>query len=213
MKIIIVGGGTTGLILANLLGEEHEITIIEKDEAVAKDLSGKTHSLVVHGDGSDISLLNETGLKEADALVATTDDKTNLMISQIAKGEEVPKIITVVKDPKNEELFTKLGIDLYVSTVGTNVTAIKRLLYQVGGGHIVAQLGGGEIQIVELVIGEKSPLIDQEARIAGVSIAAIYRSGEIIIPKEGTTMETGDVLVVLVKTTDLPKLKELTSGL
>ena len=212
MKIIIIGGGQTGTILANLLGEEHEIVVIEKDEATAKELAGKTHALVIHGDGSDISLLNESGLKEADALVATTDDKTNLMISQIAKGEEIKKIIAVVRDPKNEELFTKLGIHLIVSTVGTNVTAIKRLLYQVGDARIIAQLGGGDVQIVEVPVLEKSPLIGQDASIKNASVAAIYRGGEIIILKDSEKFEKGDLLIVLVKTKDLPALTELAIG-
>ena len=171
-----------------------------------------TQALVLNGDGSDINLLQEAGLKQADALVATSDDKTNLMISQIAKGEEVGKIIVIVQDPKNEELFTKLGIHLIVSSVGTNVTAIKRLLYQVGDARIIAQLGGGEFQIAELSVSEKSPLIGKDTNIKLASIAAIYRGGEIIIPKESTIIEKGDLLIVFVRTADLPHITELTSG-
>ncbi|MDH5596492.1 MAG: NAD-binding protein [Candidatus Peregrinibacteria bacterium] len=212
MKIIIIGGGKTGLILANLLGEEHELVIVEREEKVAKEIAGKTQALVIQGDGSDISLLQEAGLKGADALIATTDDKTNLMISQIAKSEEVEKIIAIVNDPKNEELFTKLGIHLLVSSVGTNVTAIKRLLYQVGEARIIAQLGGGEVQIVELNVAEKSPLIGRKPNLKKASIAAIYRGGDIIIPKESSIIEKGDLLVVFVKTKDLPRITELISG-
>lgn len=212
MKIIIVGGGKTGLILANLLADEHEVTIIEKDEATAKAIAGKTEVMVLQGDGSDISLLEEAGLKEADALIATTDDKSNLMISQIAKSEDVGKIIAVVNDPKNEELFTKLGINLIVSSVGTNVTAIKRLLYQLGDVRIIAQLGGGEVQIVELNVAEKSPLIGQKPSLKKASIGAIYRGGDVIIPKDSTAIEKGDLLVVFVKTKDLPAITQLITG-
>lgn len=212
MKIIIIGAGTTGLILANLLADEHDVVLVEKDEAVAKESAEKTEALVVHGDGSDISLLQEAGIKEADALVATTDDKTNLMISQIAKGEEVGKIIAVVKDPKNEELFTKLGVNLIVSSVGTNVTAVRRLLYQVGDVRVVAQLGSGDVQIVELNVAEKSPLIGKEPVLKNASIGAIYRGGELIIPRNSTPIESGDLLVVFVKTKDLPAVSQLITG-
>lgn len=212
MKIIIVGGGTTGLILANLLSEEHDVVLIEKDETAAKAISGKTHALVVQGDGSDISLLNESGLKEADALITTTDDKTNLMISQIAKGAEVKKIISIVKDPKNEELFTKLGIHLIVSSVGTNVTAVKRLLYQFGEVRIIAQLGGGDVQIVELTVPDESPLIDRQAQLKKATIGAIYRNGELIIPNKKSTIMKGDLLVIFAKTKDLPAITELVTG-
>ena len=212
MKIIIVGGGTTGLILANLLGEEHDLVLVEKDEAIAKEIATKTQAMVVQGDGSDISLLQDAGLREADALICTTDDKTNLMMSQIGKSEDVDKIIAIVNDPKNEELFTKLGVNLIVSSVGTNVTAIKRLLYQVGDVRIIAQLGGGEVQIVELNVSEKSNLIGKKPNLRKASIAAIYRGGDIIIPKDSSVIEKGDLLVVFVKTKDLPGITQLITG-
>lgn len=212
MKIIIIGGGTTGLTLANLLGEEHDVTIVEGDEELAKEIADKTHALVVQGDGGDISVLKEANLAEADAIISTADDKTNLMVCQIAKSEEIKRIVTLVNDPKNEELFTKLGISHLVSAVGTNVTAIKRMLYQVGDARIIAQLGQGEVQIVELIISEESPLIGKPMEIKNASIAAIYRSGELLIPKKDSFFEKGDLLVVVTKTKNLPDITNLISG-
>jgi trk system potassium uptake protein TrkA len=212
MKIMIIGGGVTALTLANLLGEDHQITIIEGDKDTAEDISTKTHALVVQGDGSDITLLRESGLEDVDALVATSDDKNNLMICQIAKSESVKKIISLVSDPKNEELFTKLGIHHIVSSVGTRVTAIKRMLYQVGDARIIAQLGQGEVQIVELTISEESKLAGKKATIKNASIAAIYRGGELIIPKPTTPLEAGDLLVVVAKTKDLPEITKQFNG-
>jgi len=134
------------------------------------------------------------------------------MVCQIAKSEEVGKIISLVSDPSNEELFTKLGITQIVSVVGTNVTAIKRMLQQVGGERIIAQLGDGEMQIIEMTLVEGSKLIDQPAAINNATIAAIYRSGELIIPHNGTMLDKGDVLIVVAKTNDLPAVTRLISG-
>lgn len=212
MKIIIIGGGATGLTLANLLGDEHEVTIIEKDEETAKDIATKTQALVIQGDGSDISILKEAAVSSVDAVVATADDKTNLMICEIAKSEKVQKIIALVNEPKNEELFAKLGITSLVSTVGTNITAIKRLLYQVGDVRIIAQLGEGEMQIVEMVVAEGSPLVGKPAKLEKTTLAAIYRSGELIIPQPNTLLESGDLLLVVVKTKDLPKVTDIITG-
>lgn len=209
---MIIGGGTTGLTLATLLGEDHEITIVEKEETVAKDIANKTHALVVNGDGSDISVLKDANFTEMDAVVVTADDKTNLMICEIAKSEKIPKIISLVHEPKNEELFTKLGIVHLVSVVGTNITAIKRLLYQVGEARIIAQIGQGEIQILELTIAEKSRLVGKKAQIHGASISAIYRGGELIIPKESNILEKGDLLIFVAKTKDLPGITDLITG-
>jgi trk system potassium uptake protein TrkA len=212
MKIIVIGGGSTGLTLANLLGDDHEVVVIEKDEKNAKDIAGKTHALVIHGDGSDVSVMKEADITSADAMVTTVDDKTNLMICEIAKSEKVPKIISVVRDPKNEELFTKLGITSLVSFVGTNVTAIKRLLYQVGDVRIIAQLGEGKLQIVEMVVSEGSALVGKSAMLDKATVAAVYRSGELIIPNKSTVLEAGDLLLVAVKTEDLRDVAKIISG-
>lgn len=209
---MIIGGGATGLTLANLLGEEYEITIVEKEDEVAKDIASKTHALIVVGDGGDITALRDANLADMDVIITTADDKTNLMVCQIAKSEEVKKIISIVNEPKNEELFAKLGITHLVSSVGTNVTAIKRLLYQVGDAHIIAQLGAGENQIVELPVAENSPLIGKKASLRKASIAAIYRSGEVVIPKRATFINKGDLLIMVVQTKDLPKITELVTG-
>lgn len=213
MKIIIVGGGETGLTLANLLGDGHDITIIEKDEPLAKEVANKTSALVIKGDATDVSILREAAISKSDAIIVVTgEDKTNLMICQIAKTEKVKKIISLVNSAKNEELFTKLGIHLLVSVVGTNVTGIKRMLYKYGDERIIAQLGAGEVQVIEQVISKDSKLVGKKAKIKNAVIAAIYKSGELIIPNEETVLEEGDVLLVAVKTKDLPKVADIITG-
>ncbi|MFH2027526.1 MAG: NAD-binding protein [Nanoarchaeota archaeon] len=213
MKIIIVGGGETGLTTANLLAKDHDITLIESDEKRAKDLASKTEALVVLGDGVDLSILKEAGIKKADAIVAVTnDDKTNLMICQIAKSEKVSKIISLVRSPGNDELFTKLGITSIVSSVGTSVAAIKRLLYQWGDERIIAALGKGDVQIIQQTMSKDSKLIGKKAEIKNAVVATIYRSGDLIIPKKGTILEEGDVLLVAVKTKQLQEVLNVITG-
>ena len=204
MKVIIVGGGETGTTLAKLLGEDYDVVIIEKDEALAKGIANKVNAMVINGDGTDISIFKEAGIDKADAVVATTsDDSTNVMICQIAKTENVKKIIPVVHSPKNEELFTKLGITSLVSVAGTNASGIKRLLHMFGDSRIIAQLGAGDVQVIEQVVSKKSRLIGKKAVIKKAVVASVYREGELIIPTPQTVLKKGDVLLVAVKTKDL----------
>ncbi|MCD6109859.1 NAD-binding protein [bacterium] len=212
MKIIIVGGTPTALTLANLMGEKNELTIVEQDPDKAKEIANTTSALVVEGDGSDISVLNDAGLVDCDAIVCTSDDKTNLMVCEIAKSENVKKIIALVNKPKNEELFKKLGISKIVSVVGTNVTAIKQVLAEYGDERIICQIGNGKIQIYEETVEKDSPLIDQPLELPGASVAGVYRGGEIIMAKDVVAVNEGDVLIVIAKTEDIPKIKELITG-
>jgi trk system potassium uptake protein len=213
VKIIIVGGGETGLALANLMEKEAEITIIEKEETIAKELANKVNALVIYGDGTDISILKEAGIENTDVLVTTTsDDTVNLMVSQIARAENVKKIIPIVKKPKNEELFTKLGISSIVSVVGSNVSDIKRILRTYGDARIIATLGEGNVQVIQQVIGEKSKLINQKAKIKNAVVATIYREGKSIIPTPESILKEGDVLLFTVKTKHLHKVLETMKG-
>ncbi|MBU0615257.1 MAG: NAD-binding protein [Nanoarchaeota archaeon] len=213
MKVIIVGAGETGLTLATLLGEDYDIVLLEKEDQIAKETANKISAMVVKGDATDITILKEAGLDKVDAIVICTgDDKTNLMICQIALTEKVKKIISLVNSAKNEELFTKLGITSLVSVVGTNVAAIKNMLYHIGDARVIAALGGGEVQLIELIISKNSKLIGQKAQIKEAIIATIYRKGELIIPDKTTVLKEGDLLLVAVKTKHLSKVAKIITG-
>jgi trk/ktr system potassium uptake protein len=211
MKIIIVGGGETGLATAKLFEKEAEITIVEKDELLAKELTNKTNALIINGDGTDISILLEAEVNKADALIVTTaDDTTNFMISQIGILEKVKKVVPLVRKPKNEELFSKLGVNTYVSVAGSNANDIKRILRTYGDAQSIAQMG--DVQIIRQVVSKKSNLINQKTKIKDAIIATIYRDGNIIIPTTDTKLKESDVLLVAVKTKDLSKVLGMIEG-
>ena len=214
MKIIIIGGGQVGRTLVNILSAgDYDVTLIEKEEELAKKIAEKSDITVLKGDGTEMSILKDAKIENTDAVISVTnDDKTNLMISEIAKSEKVPRIIARVNEPKNEELFAQLKIHSIVPMVGLAVTQIKRMLMRIGEARITCEIGEGKIQVVELNVEEKSILVGKPAEIKGAVIGTIYRKGELIIPDKKTTIEAGDVLIITVKTEDLPKLEKLTSG-
>ncbi|MBN2306495.1 TrkA family potassium uptake protein [Candidatus Peregrinibacteria bacterium] len=181
MKIIVVGGGEKGLALANLLVNEHQVTLIEEDADRAKVIAAKTEVLVLQGDGGDISLLKQANISEADYVVTTADDKTNLVVCQIAKNEKVPHIVTLVNETKNEELFSKLEITNLVFVVGTIVSAIQRIIMQKGTENIISQLGLGEMQVTKMTVTAGCKAENMEATgIKGAYMLAIYRTGKLI---------------------------------
>jgi len=213
MKIIVVGAGETGQGLANLLvPQKHEVTLVEQAEELAKSVASETDALVIKGDGTDISVLQDAGLDKADVVVAAThDDKTNFLIAQIAKTSKVNKIIAKVNSPKNEQLFSQLGIKTLVPIVAMTLTKVQQMLSQ-GDERIIAELDDGKIEVVELSISEDSILIDKPAHIPNAVIGVIYREGELNIPTQRTTLKKGDMLILTVKTEDFPKVKKMIEG-
>ena len=214
MKIVVVGAGDSGRTLANMLSsEKNEVSLIEREERVAEDVAKEIDALVIKGDATEYSILKDAGIEKADAVIAiTNDDKTNLMVCEIAKSTKVAKIISRVNNPKNEELFTKLGITSIVPLVNIEITKIKNMI-EPGRERVIAELGEGDIQVIEGTLGEKSKLVGKdEASIKGAVIGAIYREGEILIPEKGEKLKQGDVIVLVAKSKNLGKIRKMMSG-
>lgn len=117
MNVIIVGGGKVGAALATrLIGAGHTVKVIE---ARPDHLVWLRHELppdaLVHGSGTDPSVLEQAGIHGADAVVAATGaDEANLVVVSLARSEfEVPRTIARVNHPKNAWLFTpEMGVDV-----------------------------------------------------------------------------------------------------
>jgi trk system potassium uptake protein TrkA len=214
LKIIIIGGGEVGLTTANVLStKEHDLVLIESDEKRAKEVANSIDALTIHGDGTDLATLKDAGANDSDAMVAATDDdKTNLMVCEIAKSLTIKKIIARVNKSENEELFTKLGITGIVPTVGLAVTKIKNLLVQMSAERVIYELGKGQVQVLAITIPEKSKLVGKPAEISNAIIGAIYRDGELILPRESTKIKEADVIILTVKTKNLTSIRKQIYG-
>ncbi|HPP75753.1 MAG TPA: TrkA family potassium uptake protein, partial [Armatimonadota bacterium] len=114
MYIIVAGGGKVGYYLTKtLVAEGHEVLLIEQDVREVSRLSEELGEVVMHGDASEMRTMKEAGMERADVVVSVTgDDGDNLVITQLAKRKfGVPRTIARVNNPKNEQLFHRLGID------------------------------------------------------------------------------------------------------
>lgn len=137
MRVLIVGGGKVGSHLAETLaGQNNEISLIEVDEdrcALLRDELPKGVELIC-GDGDEPLVLEEAGVRAADAVVAATGhDEDNLVVTLLGKHEyEVPVTIARINNPRNEWLFTEeFGVDTAVSST----TIIASLLDKCFAGN------------------------------------------------------------------------------
>jgi len=132
MYILLIGGGSTGRALAShLIGEGHEIVIVEDDEERAKSLAEAMDALIIHGDGSDPEILKDAGVERADAAaVVTPDDNINLTVCQILKKFNVPRIVARVNEPGKKDLYIGLQITAAISPTAAVVSYFKNALTQ-----------------------------------------------------------------------------------
>jgi trk system potassium uptake protein TrkA len=199
MKVVIVGGDSLGEALAEaLIKEKNDIVIIEKEEKLAEVLAEKLDALVLHGDGSDIKILKDADYENSDAIIAMTgDDKTNLMVCEMAKSGGVKNILTRINDSSNETIFTKAGIANIINTTTAAIMAFKRALEK-PGKQLVSLVGGGKGQIFEVSVKKGSGFIGKSVEDVsnGFIICSLYRDDDLVLPKQKTKIKEGDIITI-----------------
>ncbi len=131
--IVIVGCGRLGSHLANHLSRSgNSVVVIDKNEPTFNDLSPDFSGFRVHGDATQMAVLKEAKVNQADILIATThEDNVNLMVAQVAQGIfRVPHVLARVFDPKRMEVYAQLGID----TICPTSVAAEMFLQAVANG-------------------------------------------------------------------------------
>src|SRR5437016_3154973 len=163
MYIIIVGGGSVGYYLASTLVKANDgVILLERDPTSHRRLAEELGEVVMQGDACEVRIMEEAGGARADAVVAVTgDDDDNLVICQMAKMKfNVPRTIARVNNPRNEEIFHRLGIAATVSSTKIIYNLIEQ---EIETGEVIplAALKRGNIEIVEVEIGPKSPVLNR----------------------------------------------------
>lgn len=216
MYIIVVGGGKVGYNLAKLLlAEGHEVLLIEKDKPKATALGTEFGESMMEGNGSRVSVLREGGANRADVLVAVTGtDEDNLVICQVAKSVfKCPRTIARVNDPRNEALFSTLGIDATVSSTRLIDSLIEEQVKAEDMVIPLVTLRSGNIEIIEMDLSRSSWILGKKIREISLPEGAIFisiiRGDEVIIPKGDTELTPGDKVIALVKKEMEQALREM----
>lgn len=216
MYILIVGGGKVGYYLTKTLVNEgsNEILLIEKNRHKVETYTERFGACVMQGNGDEVATLAKAGAARAAVVIAVTGhDEDNLVVCQVAKTRfNVPRTIARINNPKNEDLFRRLGIDTTISATNVILNLIEQLIPERHFVHLMT-LRHGDLAIVEGDIPEGSPVIGQSlAEIpfpGGVVIAAIHRGAELVLPTGSTVLEAGDEIVAVIKHDQEPALREL----
>ena len=129
----------------------------------AKQIADEVGSIVLARDGCEGQHLAEAGANRAAIVAAVTgDDEDNLVVCQMAKHHfDVPRTIARVNNPRNEELFRHLGVDEIISPTRMALAAIEQDIPVHELLHL-AQLEGGELELLEAQIGDESPAIGRK---------------------------------------------------
>ena len=212
MKIVILGAGQVGTTVARSLShEDNDITIVDTDADRLRDLANHLDLRTVQGFGSHPKVLQRAGIEEAELFVAVTNsDEVNMVACQVAYTiYNTPTRIARVRSSEytdHQILFSRehSPIDVLISPEQLITQHIARLI-EYPSALQVFDFADGRAQLVAARADEGGRLVGQQLSIlsqhmpsgSDARVAAIYRSGELVIPDGDTTVEENDTVFFL----------------
>lgn len=214
-KVMIIGGGKTGYYLASKLSEfGAAVKLVEKDMNRCRYLSTHLNNvMVLHSDGTDISLLEEENLDEMGAFVTATGyDEENLLLALTAKQHGIADVISKVSHENYKDLIKKMGVNMVLNPL--DITASNILRYIQGSKRIISSvLIQGQAEIMEIIANSRMNMIGVPIRDLNlpddVLIAAIHRGKDVIIPDGGTRILLNDRVIIFSLLSGLGDIEKL----
>lgn len=214
-KVMIIGGGKTGFYLAGMLSEfGAAVKIIEKSKDRCHYLS--THLddvMILHGDATDLDLLEEENLDGMDAVVTATGfDEDNLLLALTAKQHKVEDVIAKVSRTSYVEIISAMGIDMALNPLDITTNDIIRYV-QSSRTVVSSQLIQGQAEIVEVIATSHMKIIDEPLKNLDLPdtflVAAIHRGDKLIIPTGDTIIREDDRVIIISLISDLKVTEKL----
>lgn len=207
-NVMLCGGGRISYYLASMLEKSGiSVRLIEQDRERCQELAALLPDCdIIHGDGTDQSLLESEGLSQTDALVSLTGlDELNMIISLYAQSRGVNQVITKLSHMENRTMIDALSLgsvvcpkELCCNTIARYVRAMDN---QSGAAISVHAIADGQAEAVEFLVDETTkncgvPLANIKMK-ADVLLASITRGSHVVIPSGDSTFEVGDTVVLV----------------
>ncbi len=228
-RVMILGGGLVGHRIAELLGKPFRVTILEKDEKRAQELSSLLKDAeILCGDGSDKEVLEESGLSDIDTFIAATgENETNIMSCILAKhllaeqdgeGQSVQrKTICLVTKEEYLVLASTSGLDIVLNK---KILAANEILTFIRGSELlsISHMHGFDAEVVDLIAAPgapitKKPLVNLTKALAGnIIVGSVFRDGVWSTAIGSTHIQGGDRVIVICSSMYLKDVRKLFSA-
>jgi Trk K+ transport system NAD-binding subunit len=198
MKAIVVGAGGATRELLRRLGEAWNVTVIETSEQRLSDIRGAKGVQTVLGDGTSRLILQRSGLAEADAVVAATnDDEVNLEVCSLALQAGVLRVVAIALHPERLQAYRQMGVTAFSPD---SLVARRVELGLEHRRYTSMAFADGRAEAIEFHLGHDAPILGKplkEFHAEHWIIGAILRKEELIIPHGDTVLQAGDRVTVV----------------
>ena len=207
-----MGCGRVGILLTQELSKAgHDVTVIDKNPHAFERLPPGFDAKEIVGIGFDREVLEEAGIKEADAFLAVSSgDNSNIVSARVAREYyHVPRVIARIYDPLRADIYERLNIP----TVSTTRWGVKQIMLMLihERAEVKEALAAGDllrmrIEVPDHLVGKKVADMNVEGK---VLVAGVDRGGKGFIPVASSTFQHGDFVALIVMMDAAEKLDEL----
>lgn len=208
MKIIIVGIGKVGYAIAEqMTGENHDLVVIDRNNAVLDHVDSMLDVMCVEGNGASASVLLEAGVREADLLIAVSEnDEVNLICCLMAKKLGAKHTVARVRNPEYFRdapiLRREIGLDMIINPENAAAQEISRIL-RVPSAFSVETFARGLVELIGFQTEEGDSLVGKSLidynreNPNSILMCAAKRGEEVIVPNGSFVPQTGDRVYVI----------------
>lgn len=220
-RVMIIGGGKAAYYLARqLLSMGKTVKIIESNRARCEELESLIpEAIIINGNGSDEDLLQEEGIRTADAFVPLTGmDEENILLTLYAREVSGAKAITKINRINFRNVIQ--GLDLGSVVYPKYITSEAIIAYvrakkasKGSGIETLYHLFDSRAEAIEFKVGEVDgvtdiPLKDLKTK-DNLIIASINHLGKVVVPGGSDCIRAGDTVVVVTTNTGLHDIRDI----
>ena len=211
MRVLILSGQKQGQNIANRLvtkdeyrmmfrSAEHQVTFVEENETLCKELEQRYHAPIYQGDGTKMEILKQVGVDNVDVVIAAyEDDARNVIAALQAKQLNMKKVIAIVEDPEYSQILEQIDI-VSVNAPWATAAMVENIL----DNPVLAQLfefGIGAASLLEVSVPQEAKVNGSFIRDIeipqGCLIAAIIRDNDFVVPRGVTNIEVDDRVIFI----------------
>ena len=211
MRVLIISGEKQGQNIADRLlakdeyhmmfrSAEHQVTFIEEDETVCKELERRYNVPIYQGDGTKKELLWQVGVDNIDVVIAAfEDDGRNVIAALQARQLEFKKVIAIVQDHEYTQLLEQNSV-VAINAPWATAAMVENII----DNPVLAQLfefGIGAASLLEVSVPKEAKVTGNLIRDIDIPkeslIAAIIRDNKFVVPRGTTNIEVDDRVIFI----------------
>jgi len=216
MYIVIIGAGGIGRRLTEIILKEgkHNVIVIDKNQEKCEEIARKYDAVAINADATQEDTLDESEIKKANVLVATTsDDAVNLMVVSLAKNKGVKNLVSVVNQEESKPMYMEKNVKMIKSP---NIVMAEHLYKSIKHPSVEEYMNVGKYaEIFRIPISDNSKFSGKTIKKIGLPkkslIVAIERDKKFIIPTEDVELFAGDKATILAHKDQVDKVAALLS--